>query len=320
MITAGLVKSETLSLVLLPIWLVCCRSTVFDNRMMWVQLHSYILPFYNPLHASAASSHMPKFRYLLFTDGGKKCRITMQVCVHRCPRLRTCGRMCLRIHYCICSFYLKVRAGSLCWLDLERRGGRAGCRQRRNLPLDTWMDYGASGPWAQTCKRPPFSLDRCKMFMLKDCRLLFFDFFCYLASLFGCLSHCVVALFFGVLFSPLLQSFCFSLSLWLLSLFLHGVMFCISWSFCVFLWSFCLYCGCCASSSDCFVFHYFFSPISWSFCISVVVSRLLFCVVCGCLVPLWCYAASLAGCFMFHWCLFHLFWGRFVSFCGLVSL
>lgn len=45
--------------------------------------------------------------------------------------------MCVWMCYCICFFYLKVSAGSPCWLDLEERRGSADCRQRRNLPPDT---------------------------------------------------------------------------------------------------------------------------------------------------------------------------------------
>lgn len=156
MITAGLVKSETLSLVLLPIWLVCCGSTVFDNRMMWVQLHSYILPFYNPLHASAASSHMPKFRYLLFTDGGKNAGLR---CRYSCIGVRGCGRVDVPAHPLLYMLFLPQGQS---WVSVligfreERRASRLQAEEKSSTRhMDGLWDKWPLGTDMQKAPVPP---------------------------------------------------------------------------------------------------------------------------------------------------------------------
>lgn len=64
MITVGLVKSRTVSLVLLPIWLICAFAICLITG---VQSHSD--PLFH-LFASAVSSRTPKFLDVLFTDMG----------------------------------------------------------------------------------------------------------------------------------------------------------------------------------------------------------------------------------------------------------
>lgn len=48
--------------------------------------------------------------------------------------------------------YMLLLPQGQCWVSVligfreERRGESADCRQRRNLPLDTWTDYETMGP------------------------------------------------------------------------------------------------------------------------------------------------------------------------------
>lgn len=157
-ITAGCVKSKTLSLVLSPLWLVCAGSNMFENRIMRVVSHIQILLFtlrHQQCHHAQQISSFPVYWR------GHKCIIRMQVFTHR-HSVQECGWMCSCICYCICYSYLKVSAGSLCWLDLEREAGRADCRQRRNLSADTWTDYETTRNWAQTCGRTPTPLTLAK--------------------------------------------------------------------------------------------------------------------------------------------------------------
>lgn len=121
---------------------------------MWVALHIQILLFilrHQQCHHACQISLFPVYWR------GQKCIIMMQVFTHRrsVQGLQECGWMCSCICYCICYSYLKVSAGSLCWLDLERKAGSTDCRQRSNLSPDTWTDYETTGNWAQTRKKTP---------------------------------------------------------------------------------------------------------------------------------------------------------------------